>query len=79
MLFRSDFAELPLLAIQAIKELKAENDALRAESETLKAQQARFISKTDAQQSEISELREMLMSLQRQLGTQVSQVVANGQ
>ena len=69
---RIDFSELPLLAIQAIRELKAENDSLRT-------QQTQFASKVDLQQAEISELREMLMSLQRQVGTQVSKAVTSGQ
>jgi hypothetical protein len=61
-----DYGRLPLLAIQAIRELKAENEELRA----------RLAGKTDAQQAEISELREMLMGLQWQMGTQVSKAVS---
>jgi hypothetical protein len=62
------YGELPMLTLEAIRELKAENDALRAELEALKAQRG-----------EVSELREMLMSLQRQLGSQVSKAVVSGQ
>ena len=59
------YHQLPVLLVQAVKELKAENDALR--------------SRTETQQAEIGELREMLMSLQRQVGTQVSKAVTSGQ
>jgi hypothetical protein len=59
-----NYSDLPLYLLQAVKELKVENDALREQ----------LASKADAQRTEISELREMLMSLQRQLGMQVSKV-----
>ena len=56
---------LPVYNLQAIQELKAMNEALQA--------------LVIAQQTEVGELRKILTSLQRQMGTQVSKAVVSGQ
>jgi hypothetical protein len=43
-----DYSQLPLLTIQAVKELKAENDALKAQSAALKAQNDQLVDRIAA-------------------------------
>jgi hypothetical protein len=54
-----DYSQLPLLAIQAIKELKAENDARRAESESLKQR----LAENDGLKQRVAELERMVAEL----------------
>jgi hypothetical protein len=54
-----DYSELPLLTIQAVKELKAENDQLKAESETLKLR----VAEHDALKQRVDELERLIDKL----------------
>jgi hypothetical protein len=51
-----DYSKLPLLTIQALKELKAENDARKAESDTRKAE-------NDALRQRVAELERLIAEL----------------
>ena len=51
-----DYSKLPLLTIQAVKELKAENDALKAQGDVLKAQ-------NDALKDRVAEIERLLKEL----------------
>jgi hypothetical protein len=54
-----DYSQLPLLAIQAIRELKAENDARRGENESLKQR----LAENDGLKQRVAELERMVTEL----------------
>jgi hypothetical protein len=57
-----NYSKLPLLTIQAVTELKVENDALKA---LLQSQQRRFVKQLAAQQTQLSTQRREMEALKR--------------
>ena len=58
-----DYGKLPLLTIQAVKELKAENDALAARNAALQADLERVGSETDQLKARVTELERLIGEL----------------
>jgi hypothetical protein len=59
-----NYSKLPLLTIQAVKELKTENDALRAEVEEQRKRSAAQQAQIDEQKREIEELKQIVLKPQ---------------
>ena len=58
-----DYAQLPLLTIQAMKELKVENDGLKTANDALKGQADALKSETDAIKIRVAELERLVDAL----------------
>jgi len=58
-----DYAQLPLLTIQAMKELKVENDGLKTANDALKGQADALKSETDALKIRVAELERLVDAL----------------
>jgi hypothetical protein len=58
-----DYSKLPLLTIQAVKELKAENDALKSQGAELKAQGAQLKTENDDLRSRVEILERLIREM----------------
>ena len=65
-----DYSKLPLLLLQAVKELKAENDQLKPQQELLKQQQAEI----KEQQTQIQQQQTRTAEQQRQINQQQAEI-----